>query len=450
VKLRATFMQRRLYDVTERHPDQAMRHVTAAFEFSGRLDIDRLRAAALQLMVRHDALRMRFLLDEHDVLVAHVVEMDSRDVDTVMTVVESTEGLDDAIRLVMRHFDRADDAPWRLVVNRGSDKDTMILVFDHLVCDARSMRVVLDDLAALYNGASLPAEAPLFAEWLVDEVEQGSRVDREVAYWKARYAEVPRAYSIKLPFATGWRSRDLGTPAFEELWLDAGEVARMKHKASLFRLSPFGVALTSLNLVLAPHCDDRAVALTGVLPNRRDGIYDGAVGSFAHTTAYVTAIPAPDGGFESFAAATRSAVINTLRHSRLALFDLIGRLGVGDSLASVHGYGVYFDYLYEALDTSRFELGGLRGTEVRLDSGVNRSLSIWVVERDGGALLKANFEAERFSRTGVRQFLREFADAMTDTAGEADLVLSGPRDRSAAESAAARIDLMELPDGNRG
>jgi hypothetical protein len=411
---RATFMQRRLYDVTERHPDQAMRHVTAAFRFPSPLELDRLRAAVAALMERHDALRMRFALDDEDLLRASDVDFEPADVDRVLSTHSSDRSDDEAIRVALRHFNRRNDPPWRVVVSRRPDGDTLIIAIDHLVCDARSLRLILDEFAAVYDGQSLPSASPRpFAGFLEEEVEQDAAAQDEVAYWQARYRKFPTAYSIGLPFATEGRADGLGTPAFEEYALDVGTTARMKERAGAARLSPFGAALTALNLCLTPYADDGAIAITGVLPNRRDGIYDQTVGSFAHTTAYVTTKPEGHADFANYATASRAAIIATLRNSRLALFDLIGRLGVGGSLASRYGYGIYLDYLYAALDTSRLKLGEMSGTELRLDSGVNKSLSLWVVERGSEVVLKANFEAERFSRSGVQGFLEQFAGALS-------------------------------------
>ncbi|TCC23725.1 condensation domain-containing protein [Kribbella speibonae] len=411
---RATFMQRRLYDVTERHPDQAMRHVTAAFRFPAPLELDRLRAAVAVLTERHDALRMRFALDDENLLRASDVGFEPADVDRVLSTHSSDGSDDEAARVALRHFNRRNDPPWRVVVSRRPDGDTLIVAIDHLVCDARSLRLILDEFAAVYDGQSPPSASPRpFAGFLEEEVEQDAAAQDEVAYWQARYHEFPKAYSIGLPFATEGRADGLGTPAFEEYALDAGTTARMRERAGASRLSPFGAALTALNLCLAPYADDGAIAITGVLPNRRDGMYDQTVGSFAHTTAYVATKPEGHADFANYATASRAAIIATLRNSRLALFDLIGRLGVGGSLASRYGYGIYLDYLYAALDTSRLTLGEMPGIELRLDSGVNKSLSLWVVERGSEVVLKANFEAERFSRSGVRGFLEQFAGALS-------------------------------------
>lgn len=433
----ATFMQRRLYDITERHPDAAMRHVTAAFEFPEHLDAERLRVAIGELMARHDALRMRFSLDENGTLCAHDVVTSGEDVETVLTVIDhagarstrrsgeaggenppsGASSLDKtAVKVALSHFNRTDEPPWRVVLSRGERGDLLIVAVDHLVCDARSLRILLDDLTASYDEQGLSATgSPRFGDFLEDEAGQAALAQEEIAFWATRYRSVPSAYSVRLPFAIPGHGAAMGTAAFEELTLDAPMVGLLRKRATANRLSPFGAALTALNTCLAPHADDRAVAVTGVLPNRRDGIYDGTVGSFAHTTAYVTSKPEGMIDYPAWALASRRAIIDTLRHSRLALFDLIGRLGVGGSLASRYGYGIYVDYLYASLDTSRFALGGVPGTETRLDSGVNKSLSLWVIERGDGILLKANFEAERFTRRGVREFLTQFAAGLTGT-----------------------------------
>lgn len=125
-------------------------------------DPDRLRSALDETVARHDVLRYRFVAGRQIHLggapAAQFREIHLADL----------SGLDDAVRDANRglHLEQGPLARW-LLVHVDDAPDYLVLVAHHLIVDEVSWHVLLDDLAAVYQGErGTPAHASGgFAAW---------------------------------------------------------------------------------------------------------------------------------------------------------------------------------------------------------------------------------------------------------------------------------------------
>lgn len=422
----ASYMQRRLYRFTEANEQTAARHVCAVFRVPEQVDAERVRRAVDELVQRHDGLRMRFTPDGDDLLVD--VRSDTADVPPAFVEVSDAApaAVDDQL---LRHFDRQAELPLRVILHRHASGTRLLLAVDHLVCDNWSLRILLEELGAGISGASLNRTPGSFFAWLRDQAaEPGDPGD--VAYWAGRWTEAPDAYAIRLPFHDDtWDGASLGAPRTVEVPLGPGAAEAIRRQASRSRVSAFCYALACFCAILAPYADSDVVAVNGALSNRWSREHEATVGCLAHSASFlIDASPAdPDDVFSSLTQGTQHALMQTLGHSRLALFDLIERTGLGRRLASPYGYGVYFDASFDDSDTSRLMVEGVECRDVLRRSGVSRSFSTWLVEDGDTVTLRATYEQGRFDDEGAVGLLRLLGDALLGRAWTSTTPLSWVR-----------------------
>jgi amino acid adenylation domain-containing protein len=141
--------------------------------------------------------------------------------------------------------------------------------FDFLIADARSLRVLLSELARLYVHPGLPF-APLdvsFRDYVLAELAlRGSEpYQRAAAYWHARLADLPPAPELPLlPARPGvsprFIRRSAGLP--REAW------SRLKSRAAAAGLSPSSTLLAAFAAVLAAWSKSPRFTLNLTLFNR--------------------------------------------------------------------------------------------------------------------------------------------------------------------------------------
>jgi amino acid adenylation domain-containing protein len=142
------------------------------FDLTGRLDVDRLRAAAKALLLRHPHLGAGFRSEPFA----------PSDVDVSWRLVEDGD-LDRVVAEERaRRFDLAEPPLLRFtLVRQGVDRHRMLITNHHILLDGWSMPVLVGEWLALYAGVELPEPMPFrnYLAWL------GSRdAERDEQAWR--------------------------------------------------------------------------------------------------------------------------------------------------------------------------------------------------------------------------------------------------------------------------
>ncbi|MFE2757349.1 condensation domain-containing protein, partial [Actinosynnema sp. NPDC059335] len=172
-------------------------------ELDPAVDVDALRRALGVLVAHHDALRLRFTLEDG---VWRQHNDDVRDVD-VLTVVDDPAALERVADEVHASFDLASGPLFRAVLfGPGREQPLLLLVAHHLVVDGVSWRILLDDLETAYRGGDLGAKTTSYREWArrLEEHVLGGALDDEVGYWTREFppfpqpSDAPEAVTVEL------------------------------------------------------------------------------------------------------------------------------------------------------------------------------------------------------------------------------------------------------------
>ena len=142
---------------------------------AGRVDEERLRAALQVVWDRHDALRLRFRNEQG----AIVQELPEAAGPVAFQVCDETE----AAR--MQGTLRLNEGPlFQAALVRGTG-DRVVLVCHHLIVDAVSLRIIIEDLEHAYAGRPLPPKTDSFARWsrALVRFAQSDACAAEAAYW---------------------------------------------------------------------------------------------------------------------------------------------------------------------------------------------------------------------------------------------------------------------------
>lgn len=207
--LPASFAQQRLWFLEQIGAHQGLYNMSAALRFRGQLNIEWLKRAFNQLMLRHEALRSEFVNVEGVPFVRILESLPLPIYSHDFTTKNLTE---DKIKSLVNNastlqFDLAKAPLFRLDFYSLSAGDTILIaVMHHIISDGWSVGVLLDELSRLYEGyrqghevhlEPLPVQYVDYAAWQRERL-QGEKLKSQIDYWQNELEGAPSLLSLPL------------------------------------------------------------------------------------------------------------------------------------------------------------------------------------------------------------------------------------------------------------
>ncbi|MFS0723484.1 amino acid adenylation domain-containing protein [Paenibacillus sp. 1P07SE] len=232
--------QKRMYLLHRMEGGELAYNMPQALRLDGPLDHERLGAALAELIARHSLLRTSFVISEGQIVQriasqanVPLVKLDSQTSD------DEQEALS-ALAAWIQPFDLAEAPLLRVgLLPLGETKHLLLTDMHHIIGDAITAQVLLSELAALYEGQTLPAPAAAYADYAVWQTTWlGSEAaERGRAYWRRQLGgelpvlELPT--DRRRPAVQTFHGDRLSFAVSGELTNRLQELAR-KHGATLF------------------------------------------------------------------------------------------------------------------------------------------------------------------------------------------------------------------------
>jgi amino acid adenylation domain-containing protein/non-ribosomal peptide synthase protein (TIGR01720 family) len=281
--------------------------------WSGRTDPDRLNRALTALVAHHDALRLRLTPDGR---LTHAAEdtadqwrIDLTDVPAARRGAER-EAVADRMQAT---FDLTTGPLLRVAVFTAADEtdDLVLLVVHHLVMDAVSFGILLDDLATAYRRAGLPAKTTAFRDWAhrLAEYARSNGFAEDLAYWRLPADHAP------LPVDDPGAENTIGASRVLVGELDAEVTgALLRRVPAVYRAQVDDVLLTGLARTIA-EWTGRAGVRIGLEGHGREALFDDVdlsrtIGWFTSLYPVTLELPAGPGGHGT---ASHGACLNAVK-----------------------------------------------------------------------------------------------------------------------------------------
>ncbi len=181
--------QQRMW-VLSQTEDNVTYNMPAAFVLPDKPDMKRLRAAFEGLIARHEVLRTRFALQGGELC----QQVEKRMPFVIQELSCEPRRLNAMLKSLVRPFDMGAAPLLRACLIDAGTKHLLFIDMHHSISDARTEEVLMNDLAALYDGRKLPPLAVQYkdyAAWQRESVKTEA-MERQREYWKATLAgELP-------------------------------------------------------------------------------------------------------------------------------------------------------------------------------------------------------------------------------------------------------------------
>jgi non-ribosomal peptide synthetase component F len=300
-ELACTCQQEGLWFLHQLLPSSPVYHIPYPFLLHGPLDVGALERAVHALMVRHEALRTRFVA--HDGVPRQVIDPPPPAFALPVAEIGAGQAEQWGQREAYEPFDLAAGQLFRVSLARLAPEEYLIvLVVHHIVGDGWSLRILADEIALLYaaeTGGGPAGLAPLhlqaadYAAWQRGRLD-GTQMQRQLAYWHQTLAGLP---TIDFPADRPRPARPAGTWTSLSRRLPDELTAAIRAYARASQGSLLAVVHAALLIVLHRYTGQEDLPIGSVFSGRTRAETEPLVGFFANTLVLRTGV----GGDPSFA-----------------------------------------------------------------------------------------------------------------------------------------------------
>ncbi len=406
---------------------------TVVLTLDGPLDHDALAAALLDLVARHDALRLRFARsgESFEVLPPFAPDLPLLDL-TGDAEVGLARLLDEE---AAAPIDLSAGAPLRLrLVRLGATRHALVVTIHHIACDGQSRAIVLSDLGALYAAriAGRPAALPPAPSFAAHAAASGGEVPQaDLAWWAAHLADPPSLPDLPTDHPRPQRRSHSGASLSVELPATVFDAARQAGAGH--GCTAFGTLFAAAQIVLSRLSGARDVIL-GVPVSVRGRLADPAL--VGHCVNFIPVrVPLdPEAPAAAHLAAVGGALPEALERGDVTLGTLLRALDLPRDLSRQPLTEVRINL---ERDIGPLDFGPLRASaRAAPRRAVNFDLVLNFVERTDGLRLDLDYNAALFTEATMRRwagYLRRVLEGLAEDAARpvAALPLLGPEEERA-------------------
>ncbi|UXY15520.1 amino acid adenylation domain-containing protein [Chitiniphilus purpureus] len=351
-----SYAQQRLWFLWQLDPSGTAYHLGGGLRLTGRLDVAALHASLQALLARHEALRTVFragAAGEPEQWIGPVSELALPCIDLAGCMPDAREQrIHEAwAQLCDTPFDLAQGPLLRVLLLRcGTDEHRLLVVMHHIISDAHSTGLILDELAAGYRAAldgaapTLPALPIQYADYAVWQRQwlQGAEGERQLAWWRAQLGGEQPVLALQgdRPRApTGARAG-----ACHVVVLDEALAARVRQQAQQHGATLFMALLAAFQALLFRHTGQGDLRVGVPVANRNRAEVLGVVGFFVNTQVLRVQVDART-TLAALLAQTRDTAIEAQARQDLPFEQLVQALQPERSLAHNPLFQVMFNHL---------------------------------------------------------------------------------------------------------
>ncbi|XVQ85648.1 amino acid adenylation domain-containing protein [Microbispora siamensis] len=430
-----SFAQRRLWFLHRLEGPSATYNVPMALRLTGSLDVGALEAAVNDVVRRHEALRTVFP-DVDGTPYQRVLPAV-----TVPLVVTPTtpEGLPDALaEAAATAVDLAAEISLRATLFvLGPGESVLLLLLHHIAADGWSTAVLGRDLSTAYAARTrgeAPAWTPLpvqyvdYALWQHDMLGggdgegEGSRLNRQLAYWRETLAGAPEV--LELPVDRPRRTVAGSEGGLVEISLPAEVHAGIVSLARQSQASVFMVVQAGIAALLSRLGAGTDIPLGTAIAGRTDEALDDLVGFFVNTLVLRTDVSG-DPSFRRLLARVREADLAAYAHQDVPFERLVEELNPARSLAHHPLFQVMLTFQNNA--ETVFDLPGVEVRPEAVGADVAKlDLSFFLEEsyeddgRPAGIDGAVQYAADLFDRETVEALGERLVRLLAAAAGDPD------------------------------
>ncbi len=428
--------QKRIWLAQLKDPDSPIYNCAFRWILRGPLDRATLERTFQTIIRRHQILAARFPGNECD-----RVEIDGRAPllqipQFDLRALPPSERDSDAERLgeeeARKVFDIQNGPLIRVgLVRLEAEKFILMVTIHHLVADAWSFRVIIEEMARIYptlqHGSDVELPEPTyqyvdFANWLIEKSAQND-VRHQLAYWRGELADYRR---LQIP---GDLSSDIGlgtTAKILSRLLPRELTDSLQKLSSKLETTIFVIALSAFMALMSRYSGQTNIAVGSALAGRHQVEFESLIGMFINHVVFKTNM-AGDPPYDELVERVRKTTWDVLSNQEVPFEQVVAALNTDGGQCPEPFSLVNFN-CYRAFGGSSdvtFGSSHIRATPIPSRSqGALYELNIFMVERKEGCRLSLEYNDSLYSAGAANDIFENFSTLLEQIAANPKLRIS--------------------------
>ena len=431
-----SFAQQRLWFIDQLQPGNIAYNIYQPIRLAGHLSIEALHQSLNEVVRRHDVLRTTFITEDGKPtqIIAENLTINPPIVDLQDLPIRERER--EVLRLVneepQRPFDLTKGPLLRVsLLKLAAAEYALLFTIHHIVADAWSIGIFINELAVLYKAFSCKKTSPLpklpiqyvdYAVWEQQQL-QGKALETQLEYWR-------RCLGGKLPVlnlpTAGPRAEvqtfrgatcrfDLSPNLYQAL-------KKLSHQANV---TLFTTLLTALVTLLYRHTNQDDIVVGTNVSNRSQSEIQGLIGFFVNILVLRTDLSG-NPSFRELLSRVREVVLGAYDHQSLPFAKLVEELQPERQLNQAPMFEVLFVMENASLNQKKLEIPGLSLKRLRTDhENAKFDLALFIEETEQGLVGNYwHYNAALFDTITIEQMSKQFEILLDSIVAQPDARIS--------------------------
>lgn len=413
LELPLSLTQQRFWFLDQMEGANAAYNIARALRLVGRLNLTTLQQAIESIIQRHETLRTSFgMVDEKPVqFIAATVPFTLPLVD--LQELPEVERLAELQKLITAEYTRPFDltiAPLFRVslIRLESESHVLLFTMHHIISDAWSVGIFLQELSILYAASSLP-ELPIqyadYAYWQ-RQWQQNDVITTQLNYWKQQLADAPPV--IELPTDRPRSAMQTFRSSIERFKLGYDLTSKLKTLSQKSGASLFMTLQAAFVTLLSRYTSQKDIVIGSPITNRNRPALEPLIGFFVNTVVLRTRLN-NNPTFRELLAQVRQVALDAYVHQDVPFDRLVEFLQPQRYLSHSPLFQVMF--VLQNSPVEKLELPGLSVTQIELDrptAGATFDLTLSMQEIDSELRGAFEYNANLFDAGTIARMAEHF------------------------------------------
>lgn len=428
-----SFAQERLWVLDQIEPNNPLYNIPRTLRLHGALRTDALERALNEIVRRHESQRTTFAVkDEHPVQVitpSVSVPLVVQDLTSLAKESREAEARRMAVEESLRPFDLKQSPLVRaLLVRLAGDDHVLQLTMHHIISDAWSAGIFLQELTALYEAFSAGSASPLpelkvqYADYAAQERAwlQGDVLERQLAFWRERLRGIPPV--IRLPLDRERPRNRTFAGACEMLHIPADELNAVKALARQEGATLFMTLMAVFQAMLSKYSGEEQIVVGTDLANRTMTETERMIGFFINLMA-VRSDLSGNPTFRELLGRVRDGLLESYAHQEVPFPKIVQE--VQPERSATHNPIVQVLFVMQNIPRARRELAGLQVEPFEVPVTTSKfDMAVFVADKPEGLIGYWVYSTELFEQATIQRMLRHFGNLLRSAVDQPDARLS--------------------------
>ncbi|MGB6031939.1 MAG: amino acid adenylation domain-containing protein [Bacteroidota bacterium] len=414
-----SFAQQRLWFLDQLEPDNPFYNLPEIHRVHGPMDVSVLERALNEVVRRHENLRSSIQTVE-----GKPVQKFASGIAVPIPVVDLTEiPKEDQEKEIHR---RAAQEAWRPIpldraplfrlklLQLAREEHVILLIMHHVISDEWSSRVLVQEIAVLYDAYARGAESPLpdlpiqyadFAHWQRNWM-RGEVLEKQLSYWKNQLAGSPPL--LELP-------TDRPRPPVQTFWgsyrkFDLSEKASQGVRELCQRegVTPFMVLVAVLKALLYRYSGQADINIGSPIANRNRAEIEGLIGFFVNTLVLRTNLEG-NPSFRELLGRVRDVALGGYAHQDVPFEMIVDNVQPDRDLSHSPLFQVMFVLQTAAARSGGDEMQDLSITPVEAHSGTSKfDMTFFMIDDESNLRGALEYNTDLFDASTIDRLVKHF------------------------------------------